>query len=352
MPDPTPPESDPTGTPHQAPEPIYRLCELDGQALDAVLATRTGGADTGPVPADTAQRAQKMRELLGLLDLDAPQDPPADLTGRALEQIRAHQQRQRFTSQVQMLSEPRRTLGVAWHQLLAAAAVFIIGASLLMPVMERQQSDALRVTGAGHLRAAGQAMQLYALANNGQMPRGQVKPGSVWWDVGQPDTVAGQGARSNSAHLYLLVRLGYATPQTLACPENPFANDEHLTTDKHDWLSPQSVSYSYQNQYTLRAIRLEDVPRMAVLADRNPLFIVRGGRVFYDPTAPHDAASRAHRGLGQNILTADGTVSWRLRPTLDPLGAEHADNIWTINGVDFYTGRETPSSPDDSFLVP
>ncbi len=348
----------PQGTPHSpADRPevsIFSLGELDGQALDALLAARAGGAERGPVPAGLGERCEKVRELLALLDRDPAQDPPGDLTARTLEAIRAHEQRQRFTRQVQMLAEPRRTLGVAWHQLAAAAAVFIIGASLLIPVMDRQQADSRRIAGAANLGMAGQAMSSYAADNLGQMPRGNVRPGMVWLEIGRPQSVNGQGARSNSAHLYKLIRLNYISAENLVCPENSFAGNARITPDQHDWIDPQAVPFSYQNQYTTRMLKLEESPTMAVLADRNPLyeFDVQDGQIVFNPSTPKNAPSRAHRRSGQNILTADGIVTWRVRPVLDPFGSNAADNIWVANGIDFYTGNETTTDPHDSFLVP
>jgi len=332
---------------------IRCLSEADGMALDAVLAARAAGADRGqgPVPAGSADRAEKARELLGLLELAIPDDPSADLTARTLQVVRAHEQRQRFAQQVQMLSEPRRSLGVAWHQLVTAAAVFIIGTALLMPVMDRQQADSRRLAGASNLRLAGQAMSKYSSDNLGQMPRGDIRPGMVWWDVGQPQEVGQQGTRSNSAQLYRLVRQGYITADHLACPENPHARRFALTAEYHDWTDPRSVSFSYQNQYTSKLLRMDDAPGMAVLADRNPLFIIKNGRVAFNAAVPRDASSMVHRRPGQNVLTADGVVTWRVRPILDPLAGDGGDNIWTITGIDFYTGREVRDNPNDSFLA-
>jgi hypothetical protein len=339
---------------NQADGPIFSLCELDGQALDALLAAKASGIDQGPVPAGLSERSDKVIELLALLDQDAVQDPPADLTSRTMEAVTAHEQRLRFSQQVQMLSDPRRSIGVNWHQLFTAAAVFIIGATLLMPVMERQQADSRRIAGASNMSLAGQAMSSYAADNLGQMPRGDVRPGMVWWNVGQSPTAKSRGMHSNSAHLYRLVRLDYITASELACPENAFANSTHLTHDHFDWSGPRAVSFSYQNQYTDRAIRLEEAPDMAVLADRNPLFKfdTRQSRIIFNINTPINAPSRAHGGTGQNVLTANGVVTWRVRPNVDQFGTDDQDNIWAANGIDVYTGTETQADPFDSFLVP
>ncbi len=328
--------------------PIHSLCETDGLALDALLAARAGGSDRGPTPPGLGERTDKVTELLSLLDQDAVADPSADLTARTLQAIRASEQRKRFTEQVQMLAEPRRTLGFDWKQLMTAAAVFIIGTCLLIPVMDRQQADSRRIAGAGNMRYTGAALASYAVDNLGQMPRGDIRPGTVWWDVGQPQSVNG----SNSAHLYRLVSKGYADIEYLTCPENEHALRQALGPEHRDWTGPKAVSFSYQNQYTPKMLRLVDAPSMAVIADRNPLFEVRDDQIFFNPDTPFNAPSRAHRGMGQNVLTADGVVTWSVRPTLEPLDTNAPDNIWAASGIDFYTGTEIPADPYDNMLIP
>ncbi len=367
MPDPThqpePPKT--PGTPNNPGGPIRPLCDLDAQALDAFLAARAGGTggaegtdgtgptDRGPVPAGLSERTDKVCELLSLLDLDTAQDPPSDLTTRTLAAIRANQQRQRFTKQLQMLTEPRRTIGIAWHQIATAAAVLIIGTSLLMPMMARQQADSRRIAGAGNLHLAGRAMAQYATDNLGQMPRGNVRPGMPWWQVGQSASTNGNAEYSNSAHLFRLVSHDYIKAADLTCPENAHADRGIHAVGQHDWAGPRAVSFSYQNQYALQVPRLNEAPDMAILADRNPIFNVnQDDHIVFDASIPMNAPSRAHRGTGQNVLTANGVVAWRIHPTVDPFGQEQMDNIWKANGINVYTGKETTTDPFDSFLVP
>lgn len=358
MSEPTHQPQDPRGNSHNGRSdtptdpPIHSISEADGQALEALLAARLTGATHGPIPAGLSERTDRLTNLLSLLDQDVALDPPADLTARTLAAIHHHEQRQRFTAQVQMLSEPRRTLGVNWRQLLTAAAVFILGASLLIPVMERQQADSRRFAGAANMGMTGQAIASYAADNQGQMPRGDVRPGMVWTEVGQPQAPNTPYLRSNSAHLYRLIQKGYAKPQHLTCPENPYADNDVLTTTMQDWTGPRAVSFSYQNQYTSRMLRLDEAPDMAVLADRNPIFDVQGDRIVFNPSVSMNAPSRAHRGMGQNVLTADGAVTWRVSPTLVLPNNDATDNIWTATGINFYNGNEVPADPYDSFLVP
>lgn len=332
--------------------PIRALCEQDGQALDALLAARATGADgaAGPIPSGLGERTDKVSALLGLLEQDPVIDPPADLTARTLAAIRAQEQRKRFSAQVQMLAEPRRTIGIAWHQIFTAAAVFIIGTSLLIPVMDRQQADSRKMAGLNNLGRVGQAMGEYATDNLGQMPRGHVKPGMSWWNVGQ--STSHNTENSNSAHLYRLVSNDYLQLADLTCPENAYADRHDHVAGQKDWSGPRAVSFSYQNQYAIRALRLSDAPQMAVLADRTPILEVQDEQIVFNPLVPLNAPSRAHRGAGQNVLTADGVAAWRTRPTVDPFGDEQIDNIWAANGIHIYTGKETPANQFDAFLVP
>ncbi len=332
---------------------IKRLCEADGEALDALFAARATGADRGPTPPGLTERTEKLAALLSLLEHDTVQDPPADLTARTLETIQRQTQQKRFAEQVQMLSEPRRTLGFDWRQLATAAAVFLIGATLLIPVMSRQQADSRRVAGMGNLRKAGEAMSAYAAANLGQMPRGDIRPGTPWFKVGQTPSDNNKYIPSNSAHLYRLVTKGFIDDvNILACPENEHALRHNPGEGYVDWTGPEAVSFSYQNQFTPQLLRLEDNPTMAVLADRNPLFEVHDGQIVFNPDTSFLAPSRAHRGLGQNVLSADGTVRWQTIPTIPGSNGLTSDNFWAASGIDYYTGTETQTDVSDSFLVP
>jgi len=360
--------SDPMSNPENR---ITPLCPEDAAVLDAMIDARAGSGSigqadrpgghglAGPMPPGAGDRGRRLADLLALIDsgLGDPTpeiDPGDDLVARTMQRIAQDRQRRRFTQQVQMLSAPRQTLGVAWHQILTAAAVFLIAASLLMPVLERNRAEAARVACAYNLGMAGMGFGSYAVDHNQALPRGAVQPGAVWWNVGKSGPDAEGGVRSNAAHLYILVRSGYVDPETLACPDNAHAPAPgEMTRDDFDWSSPRAVSFSYQNQSTDEPIRLDANPSLALLADKNPLFVVRVGddEVGFDAQTPTSAPSRVHGSRGQNVLTADGTVAWTIRPFVDRLGAEH-DNIWVLQGVRRYQGNEAAKGAEDSFLVP
>ena len=116
-----------------------------------------------------------------------------------------------------------------------------------------------------------------------------------------------------------------------------------------DWSTPQAVSYSYQNQYTPRPIRLSLTPgSFAILADKNPRFVPVAGELRFDPATAADAPTRLHRGEGQNVLSLDGQVRFTARPR------NGDDRLWTLHHhARPYHGDEHPDAPGvDSFLVP
>ncbi|MEM1446890.1 MAG: hypothetical protein AAGF84_12600 [Planctomycetota bacterium] len=340
----------------EQPVEVTTLSEDDGRALDAVLAN---GGQPGPLPAGLGERATKVSGVLSLLDqypgghessfdFSGGAAGHEDLVQRTLAATAEARQRERFAQQIEMFAEPRRTLGVSFRQVIAAAAVILLGVSLLMPALANQQQAQQIAACSYNLGVAGQQMGQYALDHAGILPRGPV--GDSWIKTGQPDAIDDAGRyQSNSAHLYLLIRQGYTAPSRLACASNKTAVVSMPGSGQLDWDSHQAISYSYQNQHGVAPIRLDLAsPRLAVLADKNPLFIFRDGKVVHDRDADRDAASTLHNGAGQNILTLDNRVSWSVAPRVGD------DNVWQIQGhAGDYHGTEVPAdSQRDSFLVP
>ena len=244
------------------PVAITPLCEADGEALDVALDHRRRGLSpgAGPVPAGSRERVERVAAVLNLLqrlhelgpdEADATRD--GDLVARTMQAVADARQRERFAQQVQMFADPPRTLGLSWRQVATAAAVFLLGISVLMPVLDRSRADAQRAACSANLAAAGMGFSAYAADHDDALPRGPVRPGDPWTHVGRPSAVSPEGFyRSNSAHLYLLIRLGYLPPEELACASNDAAGGgtAPVALGRIDWSTPQAVSYSYQNQYT------------------------------------------------------------------------------------------------------
>lgn len=333
---------------------IRHLSEDDAQALDALLAAVNRDDQVGLAQQRDPERTRRVQALLGLLDyLPEHEDDPRRVQ-RTLEAVRAQQQRQRFlVAQHEMGPAVEPGFGFGWRHIGMVAVAVTLAFSLLLPVLEHNRAEAERLACASNLRVAGMGFNQYAQDHDGVLPRGRVQPGAPWWHVGEIPSERDAVDRSNSAHLYLLVRGGgYVDADDLACPTNPHAPIGEMTWQHHDWRSPEEVSYSYQNQYTERPWRMDRQAHMAVLADKNPLFVARQGRVIFDDQTPFDAPSRAHNRRGQNVLLLDGRVSWTVSPVLRQPGQFGQTNIWVAEGVERYTGTELPGSREDSFLVP
>jgi hypothetical protein len=349
---------------------IPRLSEADERAIDALVARWSGQAqaDAGPAAAMDDERLAQVEKLLGLLRHDAlaGEAVPQDLTRRTMQRIADTRQRVRFAQQVRMLAggadASQGGSRFVWPDLAAVAAIILIGLSLLLPMLGRSQARARQIACANNLAAAGMGLGQYAADYHGVLPRQAVNPGSNWYQVGAPTNADGS-VRSNSAHIYLLIRRGYVRPQTMNCPENADAVAAQTLTGAHDWPSAKAVSYSYQNQFAAQPIRVDRAPQLVVLADKNPLFVIEMNGLTFRRNVPTDSPSAMHLRLdGQNVLSISGTVRFTARPLIagPELASESTatspDNIWLINGRGVqadYTGTEAPANAEaDAFLVP
>lgn len=331
---------------------VRHLSEPDAEVLEALLGAMNRDASGGTAQQRDPQRTQRVQALLTLLDaLPEEEDDPRRVE-RTLHAVEAAQQRQRLAIPPSEM-RPQAGGGFGWRHVAMAAVAAVLGLSLLLPVLEYNRAEAQRITCAANLQTAGIGFQQYAADHDGVLPRGRVQPGAPWWHVGEVPSEKDPVVRSNSAHLYLLVRGGgYVDADDLACPTNPHAPLGEMSMAHRDWHAPEQVSYSYQNQYTERPWRVEPRAHMAVLADKNPLFVARQGRVIFDAQRPFDAPSRSHNQRGQNVVLLDGSVLWTQSPVMRRPGQFYETNIWVAEGVDRYTGTELPGSRDDSFLVP
>ncbi len=343
---------------------ITPLSPQDAEVLDALMAIRASGASSGPMPSVEPERVEKVEALLGLLgqaDTVLPgEEPSEDLVQQTMAKLDEARQRARFAEQVEMLSTPQPTTGVGIRQVLTAAAVFLLSLSLLLPILERNKQNAWKTECQNNLSHAGRAFGQYAASSQGLLPRLDTQPGQDWWHIGQNATgeQPPQVVRSNTANLHLLIQADLIAARQLACPTNQYADSQALAAvggpGSYDWHSPQQLSYSYQNQFTPEPMRLDADPSMALLADKNPIFLIQRDRLAINRRAHALSASEAHNERGQNVLLASGGVLWSSSPVVDRGPGRGQDNIWLLQDVDFdqYRGNEYADDGLDSFLAP
>jgi hypothetical protein len=335
---------------------MMKLSAHDAERLDRAIESRSAGGSIlrwvglsgskadGRVEGSDSRLVSQVFQLLDRFPVATPRE---DLLERTLERVDQTKRKRRFSFVSQDMGVRSGTFG--WFESVALAAVVVVGVSIAWPMLQRSRENARRIACSENLGAVGAAINQYANDFDRRMPRGHIVPGSVWWNVGQQGD-PGQPVESNSAHIFRLVRLNYIDPSLMNCPDNPHAN-KMIDAYAQDWPDASSVSYSYQNQFTARRTRLDTAPEMTILADKNPLFEDMSGDsggLGYRRDLPASTLSNFHSSLGgQNMLTLSGRVLWSTTPD-----GPNGDNIWTIRGMQDYTGREVPQDLDDSFLVP
>ncbi len=291
--------------------------------------------------------------------------------------------------------------GLTLTELLAVAAgLSCLGAVGLSALLDAQD-HAERAICAMNLCRLGEAMRLYARAGDGYLPDcGAASPfgGPVPNDgfhypsrFDAPGTCNWPHVRSvgNQANLWLLVREGYASPETLVCPataDRPSLNDParpgvmgfvaldpataRRTPEEDEFflrVAAGRCSYSYQNQLAhpgtdpsvappeVATTHVEASPSdLVILADRNPY--TRPELTRQPTLSPDDhpeANSLNHHGRGQNVLYLEGHVEWCETPRAGPRRADgRRDSIYRPDEGRPDDPLNVPRSTKDVFLVP
>lgn len=332
-----------------------RLTPQDELALESWVMS---GYDAARVPGSLRARAQRHAALAALVvsGTDAA-GTSTGLVDRTIARVQggldAQRERMRIDPPV------RRGLGIRLADLVSAAAVLLIGASVVWPVVSGVREQSRRLACHSHLGGLAGAFGQYALDHDSSLPVvARSLDGSTYWNVGDP------AGRSNSANLYHLARTGYTSVESLACPGNPEALTSSPGDGAIDWPDSDSVSYSYQNMFGgatrvhARGSARGDRPapsRIVVLSDRSPVIVRTLRGEWIDPFEN----SLNHAGNGQHILFDDGSAAWTTRPQLD-----NGDLIWLPRPIEdvirslmprqpsMLKGTETPGDGSDAFVVP
>jgi prepilin-type N-terminal cleavage/methylation domain-containing protein/prepilin-type processing-associated H-X9-DG protein len=243
----------------------------------------------------------------------------------------------------------------------------IIGAliAILLPAAEHVRHQAYIAKCASNLRQIGLGISMYANENQGNYPRTTYVPGApIVKGTGSSaiDPFGPGGPQPNdvTAAEYLLLRTEKLPPEIFLCPYNdetkyaPDPADPRTHSNFADWTN--NLGYSFANPYPDAAgvqaeYRLTShiSAAFAVAADRNPGVTSRTDVTAAVPGASSRAIEKAnsvnHESDGQNILYADGHVSFEATP----LSGMNGDNIYTNqnNQVD-----APPVNPTDSVLEP
>jgi len=327
----------------------------DEDALDSFV---TEGYRVERVPASLRPRAVRLFGVGALLTRTHTPAYSADLAERTMTGVPIRHrpvETQRFRI---------NSGGFRFADLVSVAAVLLIGTSVVWPMLATLRGHQQRLACGTNMSSVATAMGLYTGDFQGHLPVASAGLGGSWWDVG------GGPGRSNSANLFRLPKLGYASLGDLACPGN--ANALCATSCKpeaEDWGCITELSYSYQVMSGPRPQWQGDRPTV-ILADGSPVTRkLREGK----PWSMTQNSSN-HDGRGQWALMTDGSASWLVSPIIAEdniwLPGSHDNAVRTANraidsmvkagvkkargyiAVPLLKGDETAESMNDSFLGP
>jgi prepilin-type processing-associated H-X9-DG protein len=259
---------------------------------------------------------------------------------------------------------PPRHRAFTIHELIVVILILLVLIAILLPAISTGHGRNRMVRCASNLRQVGYAITLYSKDNRGTFPRtrASVEPAGgtqrvpVWGTAAaatQPFAKDGPADNDVTAGLFLLLRMPTIglRPLVFVCPASnevvdPLAGDGTLPPPKRSNFTDvkKHLSYSYQNVYPSNSIIGTGFlgqtfgTNYALVADKNPG--AAGGN------------SMNHDLKGQNVLYADGHVSWQRTPLAGPVpkGATVPDNIYnTRDGRIIASPR---SLFEDNILLP
>jgi hypothetical protein len=322
------------------------LGSADQQACDAFV---EAGYSAQQVDVVHQPRAEKLEQLGSLLTAGtAANSNREQLVESTLAGIQAHIDAEESS----MRLEPRGgfQLPGRWADLVSVAAMLLLAASVILPIMSGMRSMNQRTICMDNMGSTANAFGLYVGENRDMLPMATAGFGTTWMDVGTtPD-------RSNSSNLYTLIRNQFVGLDDLACPTNPNAATGDADPNAWDWNSIEELSYSYRimPRGGMRATTTESPVRVVLLADRSPVIL----RVKAMQAIRPEENSPNHEQTGQHMLMLDGSSHWSQTPVL-----EARDNIWLPRPIEsvihlarekhgIITGNEVPAGPTDAFVGP
>jgi prepilin-type N-terminal cleavage/methylation domain-containing protein/prepilin-type processing-associated H-X9-DG protein len=264
------------------------------------------------------------------------------------------------------MSCSRRGVGFTLIELLVVIGIIGVLLGILLPAAEHVRHQGYIDKCASNLRQIGMGISMYCNENRGSYPRTLYVAGApltegTGFTAADPFQAGGVSANDLTAAPYLLLRAEHLPTEIFICPYNDDTSYEVDPADpaKHsnftDWT--KNLAYSFADPYPSAAVadagyRLTSHMRgdLPVAADLNPGVTayanVTVAKVDAGERVNEEANSRNHEQDGQNVLYADGHVSFE-DTCLCGIGQ---DNIYTNQANQF--DNVSPVSPTDTLLLP
>ncbi len=313
------------------------LSEADARVLDLLVESGMEIAQFEAAPGVTADdrvRAKRLLAQFALLDqypdlLDADErshgsgvDAETLIAATLARVEQADSERGR-----RMRLDPARDIGVRrgirMGDLVAVASIAILATTILVPLLNWRNSQAIETKCSNNLRMIAQGLEAY-----GQDYRTMPMLASIVPDLGN-----WLGYR-NADNLNVLASQKYCPDGCMSCPGDHEPN----------------ACFSYHVASEGRHPMWNLGPRMVVVGDRNPLVdLKRHGETVASVTL--NAAS--HGGRGQNMLFTDGSVIFNSSPYIADPDSGVRDNVWLPLGdaLEGLTRAPGPKPQVDAFLL-
>lgn len=257
----------------------------------------------------------------------------------------------------------RNRHGFTLIEVLVVIGIIGLLLGITLPAVERVRHKGYLLACATNLHSIGQAVAVYASEHHGQFPRTRYVPGDpIVWGTGaaSSDSFGPTGPQPNdvTAAFYLLAREQKLTTAVFVCPYNDvFAyTPDPVSPAAHANFSDmtQHLGYSFADPYPSDAARKAGYVWDATLgadfplaADKNPGVDTHGSNVLSNDLATDagEGCSTNHEQDGQNVLYADGHVTWQKTA------------LCGLNGDNIYANRakrldQSPLDRGDALLLP
>lgn len=296
--------------------------------------------------ASSAEQAAWVHALQALAsERRAPRLAPPGLARRAASVVGRLRAAEEQSGQRETNDRPRIIPFGHIRDVIAVAAMITLAIGVGVPGLLSVQERHRRVMCSTNLMNVGRGIQSYAQVHADSLPFVGFDSRASWLPTDEP----GRRTVPNRSHLAPLVSAQLVDAPCFLCPSGACQSDETArVAARNGFGDANGVSYAYQNQAAVRPT-MRDHAALVIMSDDNPLFD-RGMPLIEYLRQGRDAANRnswAHGGRGQNVLTLSGGVQWARSPNVGVNG----DNIWTLQHVDAYTGREGPQSTRDAQLL-
>jgi len=231
----------------------------------------------------------------------------------------------------------------------------ILIAGVAFPTFASMRAHSHRVTCEANMARVGQGFSSL-IRDNERLSGVKLAAGSPWWKIGDQ----GSQPQSNTRVAWQLIKQDYVKPETFICAGHKGGQSvtpQQLLEQLHDFPCRNNISYSFMIICDKMG-SMEGQSRRIIMSDMNPVFrrIPECGNRQYDRLNEFEKvlltdqlkkmSSPNHGTRGQNVLYCDGSVEYVKQRIVN------GDDIFTVRGVETYTGTETPRDENDVFLVP